>query len=77
MRSSVADVRTFGLCAECAHQRVIRNTRGSVFSMCERGLAGEPGYAKYPRLPVVRCAGFTAGDDPASPGPRDAGSPAA
>ena len=26
--------------------------------MCERGLAGEPGYAKYPRLPVLRCAGF-------------------
>ena len=49
---------TFGLCADCAHQRVIRNTRGSVFSMCERGLAGEPGYAKYPPMPVVRCAGF-------------------
>jgi hypothetical protein len=40
------------------HQRVISNTRGSVFSMCERGLAGEPGYAKYPRLPVLRCEGF-------------------
>ena len=49
---------TFGLCADCARQRVIRNTRGSVFSMCERGLAGEPGYAKYPPMPVVRCAGF-------------------
>jgi len=43
---------------------VIRNTRGSVFSMCERGLAGEPGYAKYPPVPVVRCAGF-------EPRPRD------
>jgi hypothetical protein len=40
---------------------VITNTRGSVFSMCERGLAGEPGYAKYPRLPVVRCEGFLEG----------------
>jgi len=41
---------------------VIRNSRGSVFSLCERGLAGEPGYAKYPRLPVVRCAGFEPGE---------------
>ena len=39
---------------------MISNTRGSVFSLCERGLLGEPGYAKYPRLPVVRCAGFEA-----------------
>ena len=37
---------------------LISNTRGSTFSMCERGLRGEPGYAKYPRLPVLRCAGL-------------------
>ena len=53
---------------------LIANTRGSTFSMCERGLRGEPGYAKYPRLPVLRCAGFTSGGDPASPAPRDGGS---
>jgi hypothetical protein len=44
--------------------------------MCERGLAGEPGYAKYPRLPVTRCEGFAprSGGGPASPAPRDGGS---
>lgn len=26
--------------------------------MCERGLRGEPGYVKYPPLPVVRCEGL-------------------
>ncbi|RKQ86654.1 hypothetical protein C8N24_4669 [Solirubrobacter pauli] len=63
----------FGLCGHCTHQRVIRNTRGSVFSLCERGLAGEPGYTKYPRLPVLQCPGFRSCDGRASPAPRDAG----
>ena len=42
--------------------------------------AGEPGYAKYPPMPVVRCAGFeppTRGGDRASPAPRGGSSPAA
>jgi hypothetical protein len=51
-----------GLCARCAFQRIVRTGRGSVFSMCERGLAREPGYAKYPRLPVLECAGFKPGE---------------
>ena len=46
-----------GLCDSCRHQRVIRNTRGSQFSMCERSKR-EPEYPKYPRLPVARCAGY-------------------
>lgn len=50
-------VLTGGLCASCAHVRVIRSGRGSIFLMCERGLRQEAGFAKYPRLPVVRCAG--------------------
>lgn len=45
-----------GLCATCVHQRVIRNTRGSTFSLCERSKT-DPAYPKYPRLPVVACAG--------------------
>ncbi|MFL5780741.1 MAG: hypothetical protein ACJ760_05465 [Thermoleophilaceae bacterium] len=45
-----------GLCDSCRHQRVVRNTRGSVFSLCERSRT-EPEYPRYPRLPVVRCAG--------------------
>lgn len=46
-----------GLCDSCAHQRVIRNTRGSSFSLCERSRV-DPDYPRYPRLPVVECAGW-------------------
>ena len=45
-----------GLCDSCAHQRVVKNTRGSTFSLCERSKT-EPEYPKYPRLPVLRCSG--------------------
>ncbi len=47
-----------GLCDACVHQRLVSNTRGSTFSLCERS-RDEPAYPKYPRLPVLRCAGFT------------------
>jgi hypothetical protein len=45
-----------GLCDTCRHQRVVRNTRGSVFSMCLRSRE-DPAYPRYPRLPVLECAG--------------------
>ena len=48
---------TAGLCAVCAHQRVVRNTRGSSFSLCERSRS-DPRYPRYPRLPVAECAGY-------------------
>jgi hypothetical protein len=51
-----------GLCDSCVHQRIVRNTRGSSFSLCERSRT-DPGYPRYPRLPVVRCAGH----EPRSP----------
>ena len=46
-----------GLCATCAHQKIVTSDKGSEFSRCvlaDKNLS----YAKYPRLPVVRCAGF-------------------
>jgi hypothetical protein len=46
-----------GLCDSCAHQRVVKNTRGSTFSMCERSKT-QPEYPKYPRLPVRGCPGY-------------------
>jgi hypothetical protein len=46
-----------GLCNLCAHQKLVGNTRGSTFSMCL--LSRErPEFPKYPRVPVVQCAGF-------------------
>ena len=46
-----------GLCDSCIHQKVIRNTRGSSFSMCERSKT-DPRYPKYPRVPVLECRGY-------------------
>ena len=48
-----------GLCDSCRHQRVVRNTRGSSFSLCLRSREDER-YPRYPRLPVRRCAGYEA-----------------
>lgn len=52
-----------GLCDSCRHQRVVGNTRGSTFSLCERSKA-EPEFPKYPRVPVLECRGFEAAPTP-------------
>jgi len=46
-----------GLCERCVHQQLVRNTRGSTFSLCRRSRE-DPAYSRYPRLPVLECAGF-------------------
>ena len=46
-----------GLCDRCRHQRLVPNTRGSVFSLCERSRTDDR-FPRYPRLPVLECAGF-------------------
>jgi hypothetical protein len=53
-----------GLCDSCVHQRIVKTTRGSHFSLCERSRT-DPSYPRYPRLPVIRCRGYesrSAGD---------------
>ena len=45
-----------GLCDSCAHQKLISNTRGSTFSLCERSKV-DPRFRKYPPIPVMRCPG--------------------
>jgi hypothetical protein len=55
-----------GLCALCIHRKEIRSDRGSVFIMCLRSFH-EPEYPKYPRLPVLRCAGFEEAAGPEKP----------
>ena len=47
-----------GLCDSCRFQRVISNTRGSSFSLCERSKLDER-FPKYPRIPVSACPGYT------------------
>jgi hypothetical protein len=45
-----------GLCAACAHLDLLRSPR-SIFVRC--GLAAaDARFPRYPRLPVVACAGF-------------------
>ena len=46
-----------GLCDTCVHQQVVRNTRGSVFSLCLRSRS-DPAYPRYPRVPVLECDGY-------------------
>ncbi|MDP9227753.1 MAG: hypothetical protein M3M99_01725 [Actinomycetota bacterium] len=58
-----------GLCDRCRHQRLVPNTRGSVFSLCELSKT-DPAFPRYPRLPVDSCPGFRPRAD--AGGPRDA-----
>ena len=47
-----------GLCDSCRHQRVVRNTRGSSFSLCQRSKTEPERYPRYPRVPVTSCPGY-------------------
>lgn len=64
----------FGLCDSCVHQQIVRNTRGSVFSLCRRSRE-DPRYPRYPRMPVLACPGHERradeleADEPADDGP--------
>lgn len=46
-----------GLCDRCRYQQLVPNTRGSVFSLCQRSRT-DPAFPRYPRLPVASCPGF-------------------
>jgi hypothetical protein len=45
-----------GLCHDCRFKRLIKSDRGSTFYLCARS-AFDASYPKYPRLPVLQCAG--------------------
>ena len=64
---------TNGLCDSCKHQKLVRNTRGSTFSLCERSRDEPERFPKYPRVPVLACAGYRRAEPAStSPGPRSA-----
>jgi len=46
-----------GLCATCRHARVVHSSHGSTFHLCRLAKI-DPRFDKYPRLPVLRCAGY-------------------
>jgi hypothetical protein len=56
--SIYSDVRApIGLCASCRHARIVHSSRGSALYLC-RLAETDPRFLKYPRLPVLRCAGY-------------------
>jgi hypothetical protein len=66
-RAAVRDhprMAAFGLCDTCRHQRLVRSGRGSVFSMCLKARE-DPAFPKYPRVPVIACAGYEKARAPA------------
>ena len=58
--------RRAGLCASCAHARVIGNDRGSRFYLCELAQS-DARFPRYPPLPVVACAGWARARPPDIP----------
>lgn len=52
-----------GLCAGCAHLRLLRSPR-STFVRCGKA-DDDARFPRYPRLPVVACAGFAPAGEPA------------
>lgn len=58
--SSPSPPPSAGLCDGCRQARIRRSTR-SAFLLCGRA-AADPAFARYPRLPVLTCAGFEPGE---------------
>ena len=46
-----------GLCASCAHVKVIENRRGSTFIFCTLS-DHDSRFPRYPPLPVLHCMGY-------------------
>jgi hypothetical protein len=46
-----------GLCACCHFMRQMKSDRGAIFIRCELS-ATDASFPKYPRLPVLQCAGY-------------------
>jgi hypothetical protein len=61
---SVHEDAAVGLCARCRHARQVATPR-SLFWLCELSRT-DTSYARYPRLPMLKCPGFEPGG-PAGP----------
>lgn len=56
------DEQDAGLCGRCQNVQIVTSSHGSRFYLC-RLSATDPRFPKYPRLPVLQCAGFTPAPD--------------
>ncbi len=52
-----------GLCAGCGHARVNQTRRGPSYLRCQLASV-DATYPRYPRLPVLRCAGYQPAEGP-------------
>lgn len=55
--SPIARDANVGLCPACLHSRRVESARGSTFTLCELSRTDDR-FPKYPRLPVLSCAGY-------------------
>ena len=46
-----------GLCGSCIPAMIVKNDRGGFFVLCHLSRS-DPGFRKYPQLPVLRCRGY-------------------
>ena len=53
-----ADAPARGLCATCAHARIVTSDRGSEFVFCAQSTTALR-LPRYPRLPVLDCVGYS------------------
>jgi hypothetical protein len=51
------ELQRVGLCLDCLHAQRIQSDRGSTFYRCKLSDT-DPSFPKYPRLPVLQCAGY-------------------
>ena len=54
---SVPAAPTAGLCESCANVRIVETRKGSRFYLCTLSEV-DMRFPKYPRIPVLRCAGY-------------------
>ena len=57
--SGTAAYQRAGLCASCAHSKVVTSSRGSVFYLCQLS-STDARFPRYPTLPVLSCSGYEA-----------------
>ena len=52
-----------GLCGQCRHARLNQTRRGPVYLRCQLASV-DAAFPRYPRLPVLRCAGYQPAENP-------------
>ncbi len=61
--SGQATAERAGLCATCAHVRIVAGARDARFYLCQLSFT-DARFPRYPVLPVTACAGYRQAGDP-------------